>query len=386
VGSGPYRVVSEKRSTGYVFEANNAYFKGAPRVQEIRVPIIHQEQRADDALRQGRVDMLPFSLPAATAQEITGAAGIALRSGPLYSGTALLLNLRHPPFNDPAVRRAVADALNLVQIASNSGAAAGAEEGYIHPLSPWASGTNLQHFDPGAATAAIARAQVPLIHVLAANNDPVKLEAGRLVVLALRRVGAQATLTPVSSAALGKAIGETGSVPAFDAAIDSTAPLASYDPGFLSAVFGSDPRFAPLNFTGYRSRAFDELAQRVASAPDLQTRHAAAVAELHLLANDLPVIPLFFSEGTFAYRPAAYAGWVFVKGTGILDKRSFLPTPAPASAGSAGNGSGSAAPARRGSGSGSGINVVDVVSLVVVAIVLVLAGAALRASRAAGRR
>jgi hypothetical protein len=98
------------------------------------------------------------------------------------------------------------------------------------------------------------------------------------------------------------------------------------------------------------------------------------------------VIPLFFSEGTFAYRPAAYAGWVFVKGTGILDKRSFLPTPAPASAGSAGNGSGSAAPARRGSGSGSGINVVDVVSLVVVAIVLVLAGAALRASRAAGRR
>jgi hypothetical protein len=35
----------------------------------------------------------------------------------------------------------------------------------------------------------------------------------------------------------------------------------------------------------------------------------------------------FFSRGTFGYRPAAHDGWVFVKGSGILDKRSFLRQP-----------------------------------------------------------
>jgi peptide/nickel transport system substrate-binding protein len=381
LGSGPYRLVSAKPSTGYVFDANTSYFKGAPRVQEIRVPIIHEEQRAYDALRQDRVDMLPFGLPGTAARDLGGAPGIALRSGPLYTGTALLLNLRRPPFADLAARRAVAEALNLLQIASDAGPAAAAEQGYIHPLSPWASGTSLQRFDPSSARAAVARLRLATINVLAANNDPVRLEAGRQVVLALHRVGARATLTPVSSAALSRALGETGSAPTFEAAIDSTSALVSYDPDFLAALFGSRPRSAPLNFTGLRSQEFDALARRVAYAPDLRTRREAAAAELRLLAADLPVIPLFFSEGTFAYRPAAYGGWVFVKGTGILDKRSFLAGQAPSNAGS--DGSGAAAPA--GSGGGSGLNFVDVASLVVVAIVLILAGAAVLARRSARR-
>jgi hypothetical protein len=37
------------------------------------------------------------------------------------------------------------------------------------------------------------------------------------------------------------------------------------------------------------------------------------------------MIPLFFPEAALAYRPSVYDGWVFVKGSGILDKRSFLP-------------------------------------------------------------
>ncbi len=382
VGSGPYRLVSAKPSTGYHFVANDTYFKAAPRVQQIRVPIIHQEQRSYDALRRGQVDMLPFNLPGPAAQAFGAAPGVALRTGPLYSGTALLLNLRRAPFVSRAARRAVAQALNLLAIASNSGPAAAAEQGVIDPVSPWASGTSLQRFDPSSARAAVASLRLPMVRVLAANNDPVRLEAGRQVVLALRRAGASATLTAVSSAALSQAIGETGAPPRFEAAIDGTSALASYDPDFLAALFGSNPHGSPLNSTGYRSRAFDALAQRVASAPDVQARREAARAELRLLAADLPVIPLFFSQGTFAYRPAAYSGWVFVKGTGILDKRSFLAGQAPVSAGP--DGSGAAAPA--GSGSGSKLSFVDVASLLVVAIALILAGAALLARRSAGSR
>jgi len=382
VGSGPYRLVSAQPATGYVFAANHGYFEGAPRVEQIRVPIIHQEQRSYDALRQRRVDMLPFGLPQGPAGELGTAFGIAVRTGPLYSGTALLLNLRRPPFDRPAARRAVADALDLGRIVRNVGPAAAAEQGYIHPASPWASGASLQRFDPMSAQAAVARLQLPTIHLLAPESDPVRLEAGRQVVLALQRAGAKATLTKLSSARLSQAIGENGSAPDFDAAIASTPPLASDDPAFLGALFGSDPRTAPLNSTGYRSQAFDVLAQRVASAPDLQARHEAAGGELRVLASDLPAIPLFFSEGTFAYRPAIYDGWVFVKGTGILDKRSFLAGQTPPRPGPAGGGVGVPSD----SGSGSGLDFVDAASLVVLAIVVALAGTALLARRSAGRR
>jgi len=94
--------------------------------------------------------------------------------------------------------------------------------------------------------------------------------------------------------------------------------------------------------------------------------------ELALLAHDAPAIALFFSEGTYAYRPAIYNGWVFITGTGILDKRSFLPAatqerPAPQSS----------EPGPADSGSGSALDLVNVISLIVLAVVIALATAAL---------
>ena len=379
VGSGPYRLVSARRDAGYVLRANRGYFRGAPRVDEIRVPIVDEAESAYEALRERRVDMIPLSLPREAAQDFEATLGVRLRRGPSYAGTALLLNLRRPPFDRPDVRRAVAAALDLRQIARNGGPAVAAVEGQIHPASRWAAGRPLQRADVPAAQRSLARLGLPPIRVLAPANDPVRLEAGRQVVVSLRRAGVKVGLARVSRARLGRAIGEDGSQPDFDAAIQSTPALASADPDYLTTLFGSSARSAPLNFSGYRSQAFDALARRVASAPDAQTRRAATLAELRLLARDLPSIPLFFSEGTFAHRVEAYDGWIFVQGAGILDKRSFLPGEGPS--------------ARRQpdvvvgeqASSDSGLGIIDIISIAVVAAVVLLAGAALWQRRAAGR-
>ncbi|MGI8414556.1 MAG: ABC transporter substrate-binding protein [Solirubrobacteraceae bacterium] len=383
VGSGPYRLVSAQPRGGYVFRANDSYFEGHPRVEQIQVPIISQEQDAYDALQRRRVDMLPLSLPQAAAADLGSTLGIKLATGPSYSGTTLLLNLRRPPFNRLAVRRALTNALDLRRIVGNVGPAVPAEDGYIHPASPWSYGAPLQRFDLRAAQSALAALKLAPITVLAPDNDPARLEAGRQVVLALDRAGASATLRKLSPASLGQAIGEDGSHRDFEAAIESTPPLASYDPDYLTTLFGSDPRSAPLNFGGYRSKAFDALAERVASAPDPQARHRAVRAELALLASDVPSIPLFFSRGIFAYIPAIYSGWVFIKGTGILDKRSFLPGQAHVATGLEAGVSPNTGD--RGS-SNAGLSVVNILSLGVLAAVLVLAVAALVQRRSAGRR
>jgi peptide/nickel transport system substrate-binding protein len=384
IGSGPYRLVSAGPRTGYVFRANPGYFMGSPRVEQIQVPIIRHEQALYAALGAGRVDMLPVTLSAAGAAQVSNTLGVKLQTGPDYTGTALLLNLRQPPFDQIAARRAVGAALDLQKIVNSVGSAVSAAEGYIHPASAWSAGSQLQHFDLGAARSAFRSLKLPLIQVLAPVNDPVRLEAGRQVVLALNLAGASATLVKDTSADIERSIGETGGPPAFQAAIESTPALASNDPDFLAGVFGSDPTSAPLNFGGYRSAAFDALAARVASAPDSQARHQAVRAELSLLATDLPAIPLFFSRGTFAYRSAVYDGWVFVKGTGILDKRSFLPGQTQYAAGS-GVPNGGLAPTA-GSQSGSVINLVNVLTVVGLVLIAILAATAVRRRRATGKR
>ncbi|MGI8631453.1 MAG: ABC transporter substrate-binding protein [Solirubrobacterales bacterium] len=325
VGSGPYRLVRAARDGGYDFRANSEYFWGEPRVGRIRVPIIRDEERTYDALRRRKVDMLPVPLPRDIARELRTSSSITVKRGLSYTGTALVLNLRRPPFDRAAARRAVARALNLSRILRNTGPGVPAVRGHIHPASPWASPEVLLRDDVSAARRALARLELEPIRVVAPENDGVRLEAGRQVVLALRRAGATASLIELSRDELGEAIGEDGATPDFDAAIISTPALSSFDPNFLARQFGSDEATAPLNYSGYESAAFEALADRVVVAPDREARRRAVAEELSLLATDLPSIPLFFSDAAFAYRPAAYDGWIFIKGSGILDKRSFLP-------------------------------------------------------------
>jgi peptide/nickel transport system substrate-binding protein len=320
VGTGPYRLAAREREGGYRFRANRRYFRGRPLVETIRVPIIRRAEATLRAFQRGDVEMLPESLPE---DRLRGAGGLATRiaSGPSYDGTVLMFNLRAPPFDRASVRRAASQALDLERIADAVGAVP-ADRGYIHPRSTWAPSARPHRFDLPRARTTIAEAAVPRVEVLAPRSDPARLEAGEQAALALERAGMRARVRPLSARQLARAVGQDGSRPTFRAAIWTAPALASYDPDFLRALFGSGSR---LNYPGYRSRAFDHLAAVVATVPDRNARVFALADELRRLARDAPVVPLFFQQGAYAFRPDAYDGWVFVKGTGIFDKRSFLP-------------------------------------------------------------
>lgn len=376
IGSGPYRLVRATKKRGYVLRANSRYFKGAPRVREIRAPIIGDAEDTYDALRQRKVDLVPLGLPRGIARSLESLAGIAVARGTSYAGTQVVLNVRRAPFDDPRARRALAAALNLQRMVRNVAPAEAAVGGFVHPASQWAADAAVQSTDEGLARREFAELGIPSVRVLAPENDPVREEAGEQVALAIRRAGGRATVVEVSSRELGNTIGEDGSPGDFEAAITTIPALVSRDPDYLQTMFASSSRLAPLNFSGYRSAAFDAAARRVASARDDGARRRAILAELKLLAHDAPAIPLFFSEGAFAYRSAIFGGGTFVKGTGILDKRSFLERGAlPAARRTA------AAPAAGGDddeGDGdSAFGIVNVISLIALAIVVVLAVLAL---------
>ncbi|MBV8528849.1 MAG: hypothetical protein JOZ75_11070 [Candidatus Dormibacteraeota bacterium] len=345
VGSGPYKLASASPANGYRFEAVNGYFRGTPAVQTIEVPLIHDAAATTRALQDHKVDALPISVSPNDALQLQRDLSVRVKSGASFLGTVLLMNTRSSPFDRPGVRRAVSDALNLAQIASAVGQAVPADRGYLHPDSGWAPSGPVQHYDPPEARLGLSGVDTP-ITVLAPDNDTTQQAAGRQVVEALERAGVNSKLTTVSVSELNDAVGAGDVAPTYQLALWTAPALASYDPTLLGRLFGSGQ---PLNLTGYASQEFDADAARVDTASDPAARHAAVESLVDRLAQDAPAVPLYFAKGEFAVRPGVYDGWVFVTGSGILDKLSFVVPAAPrpgdvvsgADAGSS-NGSGSA--------------------------------------------
>lgn len=327
VGSGPYRLTGYDPADGYRFEANEPYFKGRPKIGVIEVAIERSFDETIELIRSGDADMLPISLPADHAARLEGPS-VSISSGSLYLGTVLMFNLRRPPFDNTAVRRAVAQALNLEAIARASRNGVPSDRGYLHPESQWAADEELHTYDPSAARSILQSLDVPPFQVLAPDNDPLALVAGRQVVIQLEAAGLDVELKRLRPKALSAAVGQDGRVADFDAAIWPSPALVSYDPDFLRPLFGSDPERSRLNYSGYASDAFDRAAEQVASAASAEERRRYVERELQVLASELPHIPLFFPNGEFVYRPATYRDWVYVEGSGILDKRSFVPVAA----------------------------------------------------------
>lgn len=321
VGSGPYRLIEYHPGQGYRFVANTDYFHGRPAVGTLDVSIISDRSAMVRAFGAGTIDAIPEDLlPAETGA--AGGLGSRLVTGPSYTGTVLMFNLRRPPFDQPAVRAAVAEALNLPALAASSGGGPPADHGYLHPDSTWASPDLLHHYDPGAARAHLAG--IGPVTILTPTNESDKVHAAQQIAATLTATGMAATAKVVDPAELDAAVGEDGSSPTFEAAIWTIPSLASEDPSLLERLF-AEAASPSLDYPGYQSATFTAQAQRIDTAADPAARASAVQLTLGTLANDVPVVPLYFSSGIEAIRPAVYDGWVFVKGTGILDKQSFLP-------------------------------------------------------------
>ena len=69
------------------------------------------------------------------------------------------------------------------------------------------------------------------------------------------------------------------------------------------------------------------MAEYVSNADPQRTAELSVEIQARI-AEALPLIPLMSPNGNFAYRPAAYDGWVYVRGTGIMSVWSFLPADA----------------------------------------------------------
>lgn len=323
VGSGPYRLSAYAQGDGYVFTAVDDYFRGPPAAKHLEVLIIPTTEERLQAIERGGVDMTPVPFPRRAATRVRRV-GTVISEGPGFAPTMLLLNTRRPPFDDVAARQFVSMAMNLERASNAIGRAVPAGKGLIHPESQWAPGEDLHVFDQDEARRRFSDVRLPPIEILAPTNDLIQLEAGEQAAISLRQAGAEAEMVRTRENDLIDSIGGTGTDATFTAAIWTGHELPSFAPQFLHSMFGPDIVGSPYSYSGLWNADLAIAFNAMSTTQEISERQAAVGNVLRLIHEQAPVVPLVFSNRVFAYKQSAYSGWGFIKGRGILDKRSFV--------------------------------------------------------------
>ncbi len=350
IGSGPYRVAEIKEGQFYRLTAVDNYFAGRPKVRELVVPIIRDATVGFTALKAGEIDTTIVPLSPELVAEFEKTAGLKVTRGAGYASTLLQFNLEHPILKDARLRQAIANAINtrlLVRLLLLGYGVVGSP-GYIHPDSPF--------YNPAVTFTASKSKAVQLLNeagyvdrdrdgirdapdgtplrftLLTLAGNPIRIRTADLIRTWLRDVGIDIRVVAQEDASIIASVWPDFDVckgRRFDMAVFGWSAPVMNRTTVLRDLFHSDCRFGTINIGGYRNADVDRLGADLAGAvaPDKQKQILFEMQKI--IATEVPVHVLFYQDGIYAYRADKHAGWVYQKGQGIVNKRSFVDPPKP---------------------------------------------------------
>jgi peptide/nickel transport system substrate-binding protein len=343
IGSGPYKVTEIVPDQRYRFEANQDYFKGAPLVEVIEMPVVPDANAAFQALQTGQVDHVDVPVPPAVVDTFEDADGIEVVRGTDFESTELRFNARTPPLNDPRLRKAIGLAIDYELLVEQvlQGDGRPGRDSWIHPESPWAiPDAGAHEFDPQRAAQMLdAAGYVPgpdgvrvgpggerlEFEVLVSSFDPEQLRGVQLAADQVRDVGVTLRPEALDPATIRQRTspGPDGP-PSYDAQMSGFDWHAHTDPDNLYFFFHSPgPRGIGAVFTGWSNARFDGLVEQATQLPAAERKPLLYEAQ-QIMAAEVPLLTFWYREGVYAYRTDSYNGWIFDPGHGVLTKRAFL--------------------------------------------------------------
>jgi peptide/nickel transport system substrate-binding protein len=307
VGSGPFRFVRQSTDDEVVVERNPDYFAGAPQLSSVRFRIVPDAIVRALELRKYSADLELSSLTPDMIPVLANQPDLAITEGPGANLTYLGLNLEDPILARREVRQALAyatDRETLIRYLLHGQARVAA--GVLPPMH-WAYEPNVTQYQLNTARAEqlLDAAGVPrklngprLRLTLKTSTD----EQYRLVSAALqeqwRHVGIELELRPLEQATL------------LSDAVKGNFQLnllrwvgATSDPDFFEFAF-STKRFPPdgANRGHYRNPRIDALTDQIRVEMNQEKRKALCSEAQKILADDLPYLPLWFSDVISVHR------------------------------------------------------------------------------------
>ena len=342
-------MVEYNPGVSYRLEANDDYFGGAPLVDTLVMPVVTDAQAAFAGLQTGELDFVTRNLPAPLVPRVQDNEELSVITGSRMQSLYVMFNTRKPNLRNPEVRKAMSMALDTQAIVDivEGGLGRPGNDTWTHPDSPWAHPVGGHALDVGAANEMLDEAGwrlgddgvrrnadgAPLAFTLLVNaTAPPQIRSGELVAEQLSAIGVDITVEPLDPPAIAAARRPSADgPPTVDMFIAVFESHAHADPDHLFFFFHTPGRGVGGIFSGYTNPAFDAILEEALTAPIDEKLELIGQAQ-EIFAAEAPAVVLFYPDGRWGYRPAAYDGWVSDPGHGVFTKRSFL---APYTAGSA---------------------------------------------------
>ena len=128
VGTGPYQMTDYQPGVSITLERFADYWGDAPAIDTVRIVIFESTTQMRNALAAGEIDMAVNDLDPTETASLEGEPGIEIVTNPGGRTSYMVVDVTQPPFDDPAVRRAIAATIDRQRIVDE------AFEGQASPL------------------------------------------------------------------------------------------------------------------------------------------------------------------------------------------------------------------------------------------------------------
>lgn len=346
IGSGIFKLEEYKVGEYYQFKANTDYFKGAPIVDELYMPIITDSTAMYNAIKKGEVATSTMNLTPELLDTFKSDDNIGILNSTGYGTTMLQFNTEREILNDSKIRNAIAKAINIDEIIETValGYAEKGNPGFYSKTLDYANKDLEIEYSVEVAKKMLDEAGFNVIkNNVRENKDGEKLSFELLVYSSsasrirmaemikdyLSEVGIEIKISSLDATTVDELVW-----PEFDVAKgrDFDMSMWGWSAGTqlsLTKIIGlgaSDTSVGTLNIGGYKSDEFDQKAKELTSTLDKDKR-LEIVKELQaIIAKDLPFVNLMNQDMISVYNKTLGENWVMQKGVGVINRFSFLNT------------------------------------------------------------
>ncbi len=285
-GTGPFKLTAFNRGQNYTLTRNDSYWGPKPNFATVNIRIIPDMNSQILQLKSGGLDVILHSFPIAELPTAKADPNLAIKDFSSYLQSLLYFNTSKAPFNDLALRKAVAGDIDRDTLVNQIYGT------YAHPAgSPYAPGILGQSLAPIAYPTSTVKAPAgtpAITFAYTSDESGIQSRLAGLIQQKLQGQGFQVTLKEVTNPQVyGYASTPQTLAQAPDILLMTNTPDAAHPDTWARILWGTG---GGLNFLGYTNPQVDTLLNQGAASTDKAASDQAYGKAGRLLVADYGIL------------------------------------------------------------------------------------------------
>jgi len=300
IGTGPYTLKEWKPGELAVLEANSDYFQGAPDIKKVRFKSISDANAAVIALQTGEIGLYLKDVPGMAVDTLAKNEKVTLTPFSSYVFMDVLMNCQTGPFTNVQLRRAVAYAVDrqkMLQVGTEGqGAIVDCPGGPDYIGNPNLKTWYQMDVEKAKQFVKEAGMEGKTVTIKTMSTDPYPKLATALQA-DLNKIGLNAKVEQLEMSAYSEKIWQKA---------DYEIAISRYWSGTkdMSETMSLLESGGSMNTAKYSNPAIDPLLTKASAELNTEARKPLYTEALKIFTQDVPLIPLYYTQGTRAYSKA----------------------------------------------------------------------------------